>query len=163
MPERYMTVVSSISKILNKVGEICIVLNMLLIVINILFRVLINKPLAGLVDYVGILTTVIIGPTLAYCATQNGHIQVEFIMDMFPVKAQKLVEVIINFINFVFLTLLAWHIGRNAFRAYLTNELPMTAKIPLYPFIYIVAVGVGLFALVSLGKLLLAIHSRKEV
>ena len=163
MIERYREFIGKLSEILNYVGEICIVFNMLLIVINILLRVLLNKPMAGLVDYVGLLTTLIIGPSLAYCGVQGGHIAVEFILDMFPKTVQRVAGVLQNLVSFVFLVVVTWFLGRHAYSAYLSKELPMTAKIPLYPFIYMVAVGVGLYALVTLGNLMLAICSRKEV
>jgi len=163
MVERYRGFISKSSKLLNYVGEICIVFNMLLIVSNILLRILLNKPLAGLVDYVGLLTTLIIGPSLAYCAVQGGHIRVEFIIEMFPKTVQKVVGILENAISFVFLIVVTWYLGRHAYSAFLNKELPMTAKIPIYPFIYMVAVSVGLYALVTLGNLMLAICSRKEV
>jgi TRAP-type C4-dicarboxylate transport system permease small subunit len=163
MVERYNTVIKNISRILNTIGQICIVICMLFIVLNIVLRVVANRPLAGLVDYVGLLTTLIVGPTLAYCAAEGGHIEVEFILEKFPLKLQKIVYAVVNLVSTIFLTVLTWYLGRHAFNAYRLGELPMTAKIKIYPFIYSIAVGIGLYALVSIGKFMQTISAGKEV
>jgi TRAP-type C4-dicarboxylate transport system permease small subunit len=163
MVERYNTAIKKISKMFNTIGVTCIVINMLFIILNIVLRVVANRPMAGLVDYVGLLTTLIVGPTIAYCGAQGGHIEVEFILEKFPLKVQKVVYSTVSLISAIFLVVLTWFLGRHAYNAYRLGELPMTAKIKIYPFIYFIAIGIGLYALVSIGKFMQAISAGKEV
>ena len=143
-----------ISKFFDKIAGWCMVATMALIVGNILLRSLIKQPILGTYEYVGFLTALIIGLSLAYCAVQNGHIAVTFIAEKFSPGVQYVITVIIDIISFIFLSLATWHTGKYAYSMILSGEVSPTTKMPFYPFIYLVTLGLFMLSLVILFKLI---------
>ncbi|HHT45935.1 MAG TPA: TRAP transporter small permease [Firmicutes bacterium] len=146
--------ISMISKVFDKIAGWCMVATMALIVGNILLRSLIKQPILGTYEYVGFLTALIIGLSLAYCAVQNGHIAVTFIAEKFSPGVQYVITVIIDIISFIFLSLATWHTGKYAYSMILSGEVSPTTKMPFYPFIYLVTLGLFMLSLVILFKLI---------
>ena len=154
MKKNYIVMISMISKVFDKIAGWCMVATMALIVGNILLRSLIKQPILGTYEYVGFLTALIIGLSLAYCAVQNGHIAVTFIAEKFSPGVQYVITVIIDIIYFIFLSLAIWHTGKYAYSMILSGEVSPTTKMPFYPFIYLVPLGLFMLSLVILFKLI---------
>jgi TRAP-type C4-dicarboxylate transport system permease small subunit len=154
MKKNYIVMISMISKVFDKIAGWCMVATMALIVGNILLRSLIKQPILGTYEYVGFLTALIIGLSLAYCAVQNGHIAVTFIAEKFSPGVQYVITVIIDIISFIFLSLATWHTGKYAYSMILSGEVSPTTKMPFYPFIYLVTLGLFMLSLVVLFKLI---------
>lgn len=91
---------------------------------------------------------------MAFAAVKEAHLEVDFILAYFPVPVQKIAYLLVNIIYFVFLVILTGYLFLNAQNAYVKNEISMTSRVPIYPFIFAVAVGMGVNALVVFGKML---------
>lgn len=154
MKNNYNVLIAMISKLFDKMAGWCMVFTMVLIVGNILLRSLIKKPILGTYEYVGFFTALIIGLSLAYCAVQNGHIAVNFIVDKFTPKTRYVIDILTGILSTSFLCLAAWHTGNYAYSMILSGEVSPTTKTPFYPFIYLVTFGLFLLALVLLCKLI---------
>lgn len=153
--------VTGLSRILDKIAGLCMVAVMVLVVSNVLLRALFNRPILGTVDYVVFLTAVMIGLSLAYCAVQNGHIAVSFVVDRLPLKMQAVVDIVTSILSLSFWGLCVWQIGSYAQRTAEAGVVSPTTQTPLYPFIYLVAFGLMVLCLVllvraveSIGKVL---------
>lgn len=72
MLKLYRNTVASISQKLNGLAELCIAISMVLIVLNILLRTVFNSPLAGLADYVGLLSALIVGFCFGVCSCKGS-------------------------------------------------------------------------------------------
>lgn len=153
MLKRCESIVCRISKLFDILAGWGIVAVMALTVSNILLRLLIKSPILGTYEYVGFLTAVAIGFSLAYCAVQNGHIAVSFVLERFSPIIQAGVDVITGFIAFIFLSLSTWHMGKYAYSMIVSGEVSPTTKTIFYPFIYLVAVGLFMLSLVVLIRL----------
>jgi TRAP-type C4-dicarboxylate transport system permease small subunit len=149
---KFSGMVTGLSRILDKIAGFCMVAIMTLVVANVLLRTLFNRPILGTIDYVVILTAVMIGLALAYCAIHKGHIAVSFIVDRMSLKMQAVVGIVVDIISFSFWGLCAWQIGVFAQRTAATGEVAPTTQIPLYPFIYLVAFGLLALCLVLLAS-----------
>lgn len=145
--------VQSISGILDKLAGVCIFAVMLLVVSNIIMRTAFSRPILGTYELVGFLTAMGIGLALAHCAFQDGHIAVSFIMERFPVKIQALVDVCVNAVALVFWAMAAWSLGKYGQSMMLKGLVSPSAEIPIYPFIYLLALGLGGLCLVLAFKL----------
>lgn len=154
MKKNYIVMISMISKVFDKIAGWCMVATMALIVGNILLRSLIKQPILGTYEYVGFLTALIIGLSLAYCAVQNGHIAVTFIAEKFSPGVQYVTAIIIDIFSFIFLSLATWHTGKYAYSMILSGEVSPTTKMPFYPFIYLVTLGLFMLSLVVLFKVI---------
>lgn len=145
--------VTGLSRLLDKIAGFCLVAVMALVVSNIILRVLFNRPILGTVEYVGFLTAMAIGLSLAYCAVQNAHIAVNFVVDKFPVKLQAAVDTVMNLAALGFWSLAAWHIWEYAQSLAASGVVSPTTQTPYYPFVYVVSLGLSALCLVLMVRL----------
>ncbi len=131
---------------------------MFLVVLNVILRTIFKSPILGTYEYVGFITAMFVGLSVAYCALQNFHIAVGFLLEKFPAKVQGIVDVLTGIISFVFLSLATWHIADYAGSMVITGEVSPTTRTPFYPFIYVVAFGFLVLSLVVLLKLIESIR-----
>lgn len=154
MNDRFYKFVTTISRLFDRFAAVGLVLLMALVAGNVALRVILGSSILGTYDFVGFLTSIIIGLSLAYCAVQDGHIAISIVMQRFSAKVQKVVDFIVGSVAFVLLVLVSWHIGKHAHTMYLRGEVSLTTMTPHYPFIYVIAAGIGVLCLVVLSKLL---------
>ncbi len=145
--------VDNLSRVLDRIAAFCIVAMMTVVVINIVLRVTLGRPLLGTMDYVNILMAMTIGLGLAYCGLKNGHIAVEFIVEKLSDRSQAVINIIINLIAVLFWGATAWYMAEYARNMMVTNLLAGTISIPLYPVFYLVAFGILVLCLVLVLKL----------
>lgn len=142
------------SGILDRMAGLCLFAAMLLVIVNIILRVTVSRPILGTYEIVGFLTALGIALALAQCAVKNGHIAVGFIVDRFPKRIQTIVDSVIYAVSFVFMTAAVWYLGNYAHSMKMNGLVSPSAEIPIYPFIYLVALGMLGLCMVLLYKLL---------
>lgn len=147
---KFTVAVSALSRGLDKIAGLCMVLIMVVVVSNILMRVIFNRPILGTVDYVVFLTVAVISLSLAHCAFQKGHIAVSFVVDRLPLKIQAVVDLAMNAAAMFFWGLCVWQIFIYANKMAANGLVSATAQIPVYPFIYLVAIGLLALSMVLL-------------
>ncbi len=150
--------VTKLSRLLDKAAGWIMVAVMLLVVSNVLLRTIFGSPILGTYEYVGFLTATFIGLAIAYCALQNFHIAVGFILEKFPPQIQGIVEIFTGTISLLFLALSSWHIADFAGSMIASGEVSPTTRTPFYPFIYVVAFGFLVLCLVVFLKLIESIR-----
>jgi len=153
MIRQYNKIMTRVSLFLNNIGSIILFLIMLLVIANVLLR-LIGKPIQSTFELVGLLTSVVIGFTLAFCAVKDAHISISILIQRFSVKSQKVVDIFINFISIVFLAFVTFQMFKYASLMSERGEIAVTAGIKIAPFIYMITVGSGVYAFVQVGKFL---------
>ncbi|MBC7347484.1 MAG: TRAP transporter small permease [Clostridia bacterium] len=126
---------------------------MLLVVGNIVLR-LFGHPIEGTYEFVGFFAAAAIGLALAYCAVQQGHIAVTFLVDKLAPKHQAVIDLIIGLLALAFLVLAFWETVAYGTTMVISGEVALTTQVPFYPFIYLIAFGLFAFALVILVGLL---------
>jgi TRAP-type C4-dicarboxylate transport system permease small subunit len=125
---------------------------MVLIVANIILRAVFKSPILGTIDYATFLTAVMIGLSLAYCAVQNAHIAVDFVMERLPLKIQAVIDMFMGMLSLSFWSLFAWQTAIYANRMASRGVVSSTTQTPVYPFIYLVAFGLFVLCLVLLSN-----------
>lgn len=148
--------VKKASSILDKLAGMFITLVMILIVANIILRKVFNSPILGTYELVGFLTAMGIAFALSHCAFQNAHIAIDFIMQRLPSKIQAVVSVLVNAVSLVFWAAVVWFLGKFAYAMKIKGLVSPSAEIPVYPFIYLVALGVAGLCLVLLFKFMVS-------
>lgn len=141
---------------ISQVAQAALLTVMVLIVANIIVREPF-KPIPGTVEMVEILGAIILGLGVAYCQQKKGHIAVSVLVNRFSERKQALVDSITSVLAIFFMGLLSWEMIRYAgsmlARGYTTGHL----EIPIAPFIYVVAAGFIMLALVMFKDFLKAI------
>ena len=154
--QRLASLVKGITSILDKLAGICIFSVMLLVVANIVLRTVFKQPILGTYEMVGFMTAMAVAFALAHCAFQNGHIAVSFIMEKFSQRIQSVIGIIVNAVSFVFWAAVVWYLTQFAQAMQVRGLVSPSAEIPVYPFIYFVALGLSGLCLVILFKLLIS-------
>jgi len=154
MMEKIDTIVTRLSKEMDRIAGYCVVGVMLFVVSNILLRKLFNLPIPGAYELVGYLTALAVSLALAYCAVQNGHIGVEYIIDRFPQPLRAGAALVIQLFSACFWSLAAWHTAGYARSLMITGVVSPTAQLPLYPVVYLIALGLLALGLVAAVRFL---------
>jgi TRAP-type C4-dicarboxylate transport system permease small subunit len=135
---------------------------MAITVIDVVGRYVFNKPLMGAYELVGYLMA-IAGPwAIGYSQIQKGHIRVDFILKRLPARVQAGISSLAYLIGAFVFSVLCWRMVVLA-QYYLGlkhGNLTDTMRIPIAPFVIIVAIGLGMLALVLLFDL---VRSAAEV
>lgn len=150
--------IQKISKIFDKMAAICFFSVMLLIVSNIILRVGFNRPILGTYELVSFLTAVGVGLALAHCALQDGHIAVSFFMERMPKKSQVLTDILMNVVALVFWVMVTWYIGVFGRSMMQKGLVSSSAEIPVYPFIFLISLGILGLCLVLLMRLVISLR-----
>jgi TRAP-type C4-dicarboxylate transport system permease small subunit len=144
--ERAITVTSGW---FNYVACLAVVVMMLLSCADVALR-LFGAPIPGAYELVGFLGAVIVSFALAYTSIQRGHVAVELIFEKLPPRAQCFVEAGGNLIGAVLFALIAWQSLTYGTDLRHSGEVSLTLQMPVYPFVYGIALGSGMLALVLL-------------
>lgn len=144
----FETIVIKSSRALDLLAGIILAGTALLVVANIIGRSLLNLSILGTYEMVGFLTAAVVGLSLARCAVENSHIAIEFILERFELRAQRLIEIIFSVPSFLFLGFATYNLFLYGLRIARTGEVSPTTQMIFYPFIYLVAVGFAMLTLV---------------
>lgn len=139
-----------VSRVLDQVAGWAVVATMVLVVGNVLLR-LFGHPMGGTYEWVGFLTALAIGLSLAYCGAQGGHVAITMLVDKLPPRVQDSIDMITGTLVLLFLVLTSWEIAAYATTMAASGEVAATTKVPVYPFIYIISIGFLGFCLVMAG------------
>jgi TRAP-type C4-dicarboxylate transport system permease small subunit len=150
--KRFSSLVTALSRVLDQAAGFFLVATMVLIVVNILMRVIFKMPVFGAYEYVGLLTALVIGLSLAYCGVQNAHIDISLLVDWLPARLRAAISALINLISMCFLAVSAWYVGLYARSMVESGLVSPTTQIPLYPFVYLIALGLLVYCLVLLVR-----------
>mgnify|MGYP001030121166 CR=1 FL=1 len=122
---------------------------LVLVVANVFLRY-VWQSIQGTYDYVGLITAIAVSLAVAFTAYERGHIEIEILMEHFPKRVQNIVGTVMFLICTVFFCIASWQavmVGRSMKEG---NETTMAVFVPLHPFLYIMAIGLGLTALAFL-------------
>jgi len=144
--------VTALSRLLDRAAGFTLVATMLLIVLNVLLRVFLKRPVFGAYEYVGLLTALTIGLALARCGVLNGHIDISIMTERLPGRLQAVTGAIVNIVAMCFWGLSAWYIGGYAKSMMASGLVSPTTQLPIHPFVYLIALGILAYCLVLLVR-----------
>ena len=134
-------VVSPISQVLGYISMAVIVLVVLLVVADVLLRRFADSPIQGSHDITALAFSIIVFLPLAWLAMNDGHVEMDFIVKKFPKIAQSILEVIMIFITTTIIGLMSWQVVVQGTKLQAANQETAILGIPMYPFLYLAAVG----------------------
>lgn len=137
---------------------------MIITVIDVVGRYAFNHPLMGAYELVGYLMA-IAGPwAIGYSQIQKGHIRVDFILRRLPQNVQSVITSIAYFIGAFVFSVLCWRmiVLAQYYFGLKHGNTTDTMRIPISPFIIIVAIGLAMLALVLLFDLLRSVTEVKR-
>ena len=135
------------SSMLNAVSGVALVAMMVLIFGNVVLRA-VWTPLQGTYELTSFLASVTIAFAVAHCATQKGLVAVTLFMDRAPARVRAVFDTLVAIIGTTLYVVLAWQCAKYAMNVYRYGEVSLTTELPFYPFIFGVAFGLLMLALV---------------
>jgi TRAP-type C4-dicarboxylate transport system permease small subunit len=139
------------SRVFNWIAMISVAIMMTLTVADVILR-LFRNPITGTYEIVGLLGAVFVSFSLAYTSVERGHIAVDFLVQRLRLRGQKVIDCINAFICSALFGIIAWQAVVYAGSLRNTGEVSLTIQVPLYPFVFGVAIGCGLLCIVLLFR-----------
>lgn len=99
------------------------------------------RPIEGTYEIVGFLAAIMISLAMAYTQVERGHIAIEILVSRLAKRTQATIDAINWFISIILFALITWRLCVYAADLRHTGQLSATLWWPLYPFVYVVALG----------------------
>ncbi len=148
------------SGLLITIGGVFLVGMIILTCANIFLR-LVWLPVRGTFELMGFFGAIVAAFALAHTQTLRGHIAVDVLLNTFSEGKKRFCRVINSLACFLFIILCAWQLALKAGVLKETGEVTETLNIAYYPFVYGVAFGCRVLALVFLSDLIEALFAAK--
>jgi len=126
-----------------------------------IFSRLIWVPLTGTFELMGFFGAIVTAFALGYTQLKRGHIAVDVLINTFPSRVKKALQVLSDAICCVFFLIAAWQIAVKATTLMNTGEVTETLQVIYYPFTYAVALGCLLLSLTLLTELIKTLFTDK--
>lgn len=146
----------SIAQKFNWVAAAAVVAMMVLTCADVTLR-LFRHPIPGTYEMVGLLGAIVVSFSLAHTSVMRGHIAVEFIVQKLPKRTQIIIDGINSLLGTTLFGVITWQSILYASNLMRTGEVSMTLQMPIYPFVYGIAIGSGMLCLVLLIEFLQSI------
>ncbi len=140
---------TSTAFVANWISAIMIVAMMVLTSMDVVLRYF-RHPIPGTYEIVGFLSALAISFALAYTSLEKGHIAVEFLIDKLPRNIQTGFDLVNSLVAAILFGTIAWQCVLHGHQLMIKGEVSATLQMPVFPFIYGVAVGTALLCLVLL-------------
>ena len=137
-----------ISKWVSYVGMAMTVIMMLMIVIDVVLRFALNKPILGSVELASYMLSVIAFTAIPFVESEEGHIVIPLLFDRFPKKVRLFVNTLISVIGLGILVLIGLASFLLAAEYLHRGKVTQVLSIPLYPFVFIAALCISLYAII---------------
>jgi tripartite ATP-independent transporter DctM subunit len=155
--ETIVNINRNINQWATNAGCVGLILIMLLPVVDVVSRWFFNSPVPGGVELVELLLVIIVMSSVAWCALQDGHVALTFIVDRLPLKAGNVFQGVTQVLSIITCTLLFY---QNFLQAGITASHKVTTGIlfiPHSPFLYLISAGYLLLTVALLQKLLVGL------
>lgn len=135
------------------IGMITIFVMMIIVTISVILRGF-SSPFSGQVEVVELLMLLLIMVGLSYTQSENAHVEIGLIVDKFPIRVQAVFDMIAS----ILIIAVCFVISKANFEGFFSYiEIGYTSSvlsIPLFPFKLIVAIGILLWGLEGILKLI---------
>jgi len=149
------------SRKLNYISGVALTVMMCLVFINVLSR-LVWRPILGTYEFTAFLASMTISFALAHCAAQKGHVAISLFTERLSRRAQGVCEAIVGAIGTILFAVMCWQSVIYAFALRRAGEVSMTLELPFYPFVFGMAFGFLMLAVVNLVDLLNSIKKAAQ-
>lgn len=140
----FVKTVTAISRYLNVIAGISLILLMLLTIVDVVLRGF-GKPIVGTYELVALAGAVAIGFSMPWTALSRAHIYVDFFIAARSRMARNLFNITTRLLVIVLCFLIGWNLFTFAGDLRKSGEVSLTLQLPFYP----VAYGVGICCFVQ--------------
>lgn len=146
-------VLTPVIPVIGGIGSIFIMAAMLLTVADVIGRRFLNQPVPGSYEISSMILVVVVFSTITYCQLLKGHVSIDILVSRLDKKKQDIINVFVYVIFLVIICILTWQLYVYAVETFHKNEVSGTILLPVYPFVFIAAIGCTLLLLIVLMHL----------
>jgi TRAP-type C4-dicarboxylate transport system permease small subunit len=136
----------------NGIGLVALVAMTLVTVVDVAGRYLLNRPLPGALELSELLMVFLVFGCFAYTELQNGHVDVDVLVNRFPPWGRAVCEALAALLSAGFWGVVAWRTAVRALDIRAAGETSTILGLPIWPFVGIAAAGSVLFTFVLLYR-----------
>lgn len=135
----FLNQVRRISRFINIIGGMSLVLLMLLTVADVILRSF-RRPIVGTYELVALSGALVIGFSIPFTSWGRGHIYVDFFIARFSGKVRGIFNILTRCLGIGLFVMIGWNLIRYGGDLYKSGEVSLTLQLPFYP----VAYGLGI-------------------
>lgn len=154
--------ITAIAEKANWIAAAALVLMMLLTTLDVVLR-LFKSSIPGTYEIIGLLGAVVASFALGYTSVEKGHIAVDFLVMRLSPKARALIGAINALLAAALFTIITWQSVLYALDLMKKGQVTLTVQLPIYPFVFGMAAGCGLLALVLLAECFHGLRSFRDL
>lgn len=138
--------VNAANRVVTVIATVTLVFMMLLVIVDVIGRYILKRPITGSTDIIELMLVIIVFFTLAYTASQKGHVSVDVVYSRLSKAIRKTLDRITYAASLFIVVIITWRMFLRAWDSALADPGPATSMllIPEAPFMFIAAFGVFL-------------------
>ena len=141
-----------VEAILGAAASAILLAMMLLTVVDVTGRYVFNRPLRGAFEVTELMLVVLIFAGLPLVSYADEHALMDFIDRLLRARARRVLEGLVHLVCAAVMLLLAWLVWLKADRIWAYRDATDVLRIVYGPFVYFMAVMLGLTSLIHLYK-----------
>jgi len=145
---RTHVVLHKISRWVSHAGMAMAIIMMLMVVVDVVMRFVLNKPILGSVELASYMLSIIAFTAIPFVESEEEHIVIPLLFDRFPKKVRLFVNTLVSVIGLGLLVLIGLASYLLAAEYLHRGKVTQVLSIPLYPFVFIAALCISLYAII---------------
>lgn len=143
------------NKYLTYIGMALVFLLMLLTVVDVVGRKLVGvipgfQPVPGSYELTEFMLLAIVYSALGYAQVKGDHISIDVLTSRFPPRARNILDTVVYLVSAAMAVVLSWRAFVRGQRLIGEGDYTAVLHIPVYPFLFLIGVGMLVFALALL-------------
>ncbi|KUO66971.1 MAG: hypothetical protein APF84_17415 [Gracilibacter sp. BRH_c7a] len=158
---KYERIIDILTKITGIAANVVLFSTMMVVAISVLMRIFLNAPIPGLTDIVSMLNALAVAFAVSVTEKQRKHIRIDFVRQYLPSHIAKFIFVVVNSLAILVISVVTWRFFLYIFSAYGHGNATWIMKIPHWPVILCLFLGLVIFLLTAICNLLSDLNSWK--
>jgi TRAP-type C4-dicarboxylate transport system permease small subunit len=147
------------NKGLHWVARVVLLLLMFLTVADVVGRYLVGfipgfGPVPGSFELTEFMLAVVVLTAIGHTQVKGGHISIDLMLSKFPRRVQAIIDTVTNFLGLAMFALVTWQTIKYAQLLYVSHDVSGVLRLPVYPFLFVAAIGCFMFCLAMLSSVL---------
>lgn len=148
------SIVTPVSRVVNSVGMAMLVAMMLLTVADVCLRYLLRQPILGSLELTQFMLVSLVFLAMAYTQVKKGHVRLDTFFERLPPTVQAVINSAAYLLSIGLISLATWQSIVYAQYLWQQGIISETLRIPVYPFLLVVAFGSALLCLALIADLI---------
>ena len=164
LPDRALTTVDRAVGWLARIGSVTMVALVVMTGIGVFFRYIVNDPINGLGDLLGLTLSITVGCSLAYGGGVGAHVDVDVLGMVGGRKVTRWTDALVRVLGIFIVGVAVYALIKNGLCGILCGFLTSSLAIPHEPFYYFLAFGLSAYGVVLVAEFIAGmVHFWRDV